>query len=188
MGVGTDAPGEAPLPPSLALPGGTVAFRALDLCNDDRLYHLYRHDLESFFYVLVWIVANHSKPPAVGPTSSDTMERPNGNNFKDTSGQPAITTPATDISSTVSPLSKWHIGTWDEIYSHKAAFLRKDTYGAFPAQGPLSSMTLPALQAMFREGYEAEQERFRGTEPFDEETLGGNVTFQRFVDILEGSM
>jgi len=42
------------LPP---MPGGTLPFRSVELCDADPLPRSrYRHDLESFFYVLLWMV------------------------------------------------------------------------------------------------------------------------------------
>ena len=49
------------LPP---LPGGTVPFRAADLCDHDPLPRtLYRHDLESFFFVLIWMALYRANKP-----------------------------------------------------------------------------------------------------------------------------
>ena len=46
------------------LPGGTVPFRAADLCNHDPLPRtLYRHDLESFFFVLIWMALYRANKP-----------------------------------------------------------------------------------------------------------------------------
>jgi hypothetical protein len=38
---------------------GTVPFMAIDLLRPDPPAHLYRHDLESFFYILVWAAINY---------------------------------------------------------------------------------------------------------------------------------
>lgn len=46
--------GKAPDPTS-KFRTGTLAFMAIDLLEDTNIPHLYRHDLESFLYVLVWI-------------------------------------------------------------------------------------------------------------------------------------
>src|SRR5258705_8777696 len=44
-----------------SMPGGTLLFRAIDLCATDPLPRsLYRHDLESFFWVLLWILLDKS--------------------------------------------------------------------------------------------------------------------------------
>lgn len=40
---------------------GTITFRAIDLLNDDQpTRSYYRHDLESFFYVLVWMLQSRT--------------------------------------------------------------------------------------------------------------------------------
>ena len=36
---------------------GTKPFMAIDLIHPDPTVHMYRHDLESIFYVLVWITS-----------------------------------------------------------------------------------------------------------------------------------
>ena len=36
---------------------GTMPFMAIDLLREEPVEHLYRHDLESLFYVLVWITS-----------------------------------------------------------------------------------------------------------------------------------
>jgi Fungal protein kinase len=38
---------------------GTKPFMAIDLLGDQMCQHLYRHDLESLFYVLVWITSRY---------------------------------------------------------------------------------------------------------------------------------
>ena len=48
--------GESDLP-FKPVPGGTTPFRAVELCHEGPATKLfYRYDLESFFYVLVWIL------------------------------------------------------------------------------------------------------------------------------------
>jgi serine/threonine protein kinase len=43
--------------PFKPVPGGTIPFRAVELCHDGPATKLfYRYDLESFFYVLIWIL------------------------------------------------------------------------------------------------------------------------------------
>lgn len=44
------------------VPAGTLAFRAIDILRQGELVRTiyYRHDLESFFYTLVWILAYHA--------------------------------------------------------------------------------------------------------------------------------
>lgn len=42
------------------IPTGTTPFMACELLCSDAPPHLYRHDLESFFYILVWACVNYS--------------------------------------------------------------------------------------------------------------------------------
>ncbi|OJD11578.1 hypothetical protein AJ78_07680 [Emergomyces pasteurianus Ep9510] len=73
---------------------GTMEFMAIEvLLNID---HTYRHDLESFFYVLIWQCAHHGwqfKPPH---TSHQLQERPKS-----------------------SMLKKWYTGNYEEIATYK---------------------------------------------------------------------
>ncbi|EDN09008.1 predicted protein [Histoplasma mississippiense (nom. inval.)] len=73
---------------------GTMEFMAIEvLLNID---HTYRHDLESFFYVLIWQCAHHGwefKPPQ---TSHQLQERPKS-----------------------STLKKWYTGTYEDIATYK---------------------------------------------------------------------
>ncbi|EDN05674.1 predicted protein [Histoplasma mississippiense (nom. inval.)] len=73
---------------------GTMEFMAIEvLLNID---HTYRHDLESFFYVLIWQCAHHGwefKPPQ---SSHQLQERPES-----------------------SMLKNWYTGTYEEIATYK---------------------------------------------------------------------
>lgn len=55
-----DAESQAPFRP---VPAGTLAFRAIDVLEQGEFAHTlyYRHDLESFFYTLVWILTYHTQ-------------------------------------------------------------------------------------------------------------------------------
>ena len=47
---------------------GTKPFMAIDLFHPDPTVHMYRHDLESMFYVLVWITSHfHDGQEIVDP-------------------------------------------------------------------------------------------------------------------------
>ena len=43
--------------PSLKQRTGTKPFMAIDLLQRNAAVHMYRHDLESMFYVLIWITS-----------------------------------------------------------------------------------------------------------------------------------
>lgn len=211
--VGTSTDQHSPITsvPASVLPGGTIAFRALDLCQDDLPQHMYRHDLESFLYVLVWMVMTYrpGHSTSYGFAEDDRRTR---HASEDVSGQ-NVTLETNSSSPTSAMLSQWHKGDWDDIRKSKEKFLH--TSDISPTHSPLSSTWLPALQAMFREGYKARrqskatmnsrayvaQHRTSGVQEattrsnapqtdeyaqeFDEETLGGHVTYEKFIAVLE---
>lgn len=196
VGVGTEPEYGVSMPTPI-LPGGTVAFRALDLCQDEYASslprHLYRHDLESFFYVLTWMVA-HFHPDRSLDTKGG-KESINHTGSDKAAVEPGLSTPESEStilnssSQRASMLSRWHKGSWTDIRTSKERFLHSSSNAEdreqpqlFPAQSSLSKTWLPALQAMFREGY---NDRMRGE--VDEETLGGHITYEKFIAILEGS-
>ena len=61
MGSHLDNAGEVPLSAARHRTG-TIPFMARDLLVDNPPPHLYRHDLESFYYILVWAVVHFDLP------------------------------------------------------------------------------------------------------------------------------
>ncbi|EEH32994.2 hypothetical protein PAAG_04047 [Paracoccidioides lutzii Pb01] len=73
---------------------GTMEFMAIEvLLNID---HTYRHDLESFFYMLIWQCAHHGLELKTPQTSHQLQERPES-----------------------SLLKKWYTGNYEEIATYK---------------------------------------------------------------------
>ena len=141
---------------------GTKPFMAIDLLNGKSPAHLYRHDLESLFYVLVWITLRF-------------------NNGKE------IPSP---------PLQEWAEGDLQGVVDSKSAFL------SMPFPKPTERFLsigrhISRMRRMFHEGREARtkaiEDSIYGSAPqggpdfshFDDETLGGFVTFDTFQKILD---
>ncbi|KAG6917064.1 hypothetical protein DXG01_004036 [Tephrocybe rancida] len=62
---------------------GTVPFMAMDLLvNNSPPPHLYRHDLESFFYILVWSAVHHDFTNKTRLSTSPALEEWNVDEFK----------------------------------------------------------------------------------------------------------
>lgn len=136
--------------PFKPVPGGTIPFRAVELLRDEPATKLfYRYDLESFFYVLVWI----------------------------------LTYSETGFSAKRDTLEDWHKGGWRVFSSGKRAFMSTDWL--LPL-GPLTEVWLAPLRRMFYEGFKAESRAItsRSIEALDQETLDGNVTYERFMNII----
>ncbi|KAF8877694.1 hypothetical protein BD779DRAFT_1401350, partial [Infundibulicybe gibba] len=142
---------------------GTRQFMALDLLDTKKSYrHFYRHDLESIFYVMVFHFCGHDQgKKATYPSLQDWLEVSNK-------------------------------ALWEKKY----AFLGRSMPPTIKRFSPLA-IWLRELSHMFRRGYRSREDHeatrdsnskpFDESKPlelFDEETLGGNVTFAKFKGIL----
>ena len=141
-----------------SMPGGTLPFRAIDLCTRDPLPRsMYRHDLESFFWTLLWILlykSGHSTDKVFAAWSAGPWDdiwtyklgflmRPLGRGL------------AEDI-----PLRKaWIIPLWKVL---------RDGYGAIPVE----SISTPSVHS-------------QEATDFDDETLGNRITYDAFMKILK---
>ena len=133
-------------------------YRAIDLCQDDPLPRsLYRHELESFFYALCYILAYRAKVHEEYPLADC------GN------------------------------GTWEDIKSRKREWLKTSRTSSkpFPDEVSLQDAWIIPLMEIFRKGYDARDNynpRGVGTKKagtgFDGETLGGHVTYEAFMRVL----
>jgi hypothetical protein len=158
---------------------GTATFKALDLLREGPPPQpLYRHDLESFFYALVWLVTQHED------------------------GQPVVPP----------HIPGWCVGAgphWSATYDAKKAFLAGTGSQSLHCKHELARTWLPRLRQMFHSGYAAwdmireppapiaDVTRDSGAvaqnasapshaAAFDVETLGGHVTYEKFIEILAG--
>jgi hypothetical protein len=144
---------------------GTIGFRAVDLIKPDPpTQSFYRHDLESFFYTLVWIAQSR-----------------------------------TEVSPDVR-FGIWFGGkTWDALEGYKFGFMvQPDTDADLPKVDGMMPV-LRRLRTIFAHGFGARcswedknthnilcgGRGIGGT--FDEVTLGGMVTFERFMDVLDST-
>ena len=142
--------GEVTLHPRAAIMG-TLPFLSVDLlARAPPLRHMYRHDLESFLFVLAWILVRFDE---------EGMEV-NLNEFRG-----------------------WYTGTHDEMRARKFGFFISPLAHR-PIRFPSLQMAwLKKLGLLFRDGYHM-QERNSSASTFDNETLGGYVTYDSFLGIL----
>ena len=140
---------------------GTKPFMAIDLLQPDPPVHMYRHDLESMFYVLVWITSRF-------------------NNGKE------LIEP---------PLQEWADLGGMALIKEKNSFIMSEPpppTSEFDALG----RWVVSLQTTIRDGFSARTKyrselaiakRSKAMHPpiFEEETLGGFVTFDMFQAILD---
>lgn len=137
---------------------GTTPFLAIDLLGDtppSKAY--YRHDLESFLYVLGWISVTYN----LG------VKQPSDH------------------------FAAWCSGSWADIAEHKLHWLSLPcTDNATEQFAPLQPTWLLGLRKLFHDGYTAQKLYQAGLpgnlESFDYETLGGYVTYEKFLAVLQG--
>jgi hypothetical protein len=140
---------------------GTIPFMARDLLVDEPPVHLYRHDLESFFYILIWAavhfdIQNKTRLPthhALKPWDDDSLKAAR-------SAKSAL------------------FLTYDDTYSLLFRHVREEFRDVLDNWIlPLWDLFLGAIQSMPRRGR---------AEPhaFDNDTLGGRITFYTFMAAL----
>jgi len=131
--------------------GGTLPFLSVDLLVDPPpRYHLYRFDLESFFFVLGWILIRFDEE---------------------------------GIEVEPDELIEWYTGKRVQMKHGKTGFLGWPTSSLarrFPA---LQKSWLWKLGQLFHKGY-LKRYSMRDSHTFDDETLGGSVTYEKFLEIL----
>lgn len=130
---------------------GTLPFLPIDLLVEPfPPRHYYRHDLESFFYVLVWICVHYRR------------------------GEP----------SKLDFFRWWYTGNWAGMEEGKLGFLTNVKRFLPLELGELRSL-IESIGGMFDQGYEQRTVMSRLPDTaFDEETLGGNVTFDRIMSFF----
>lgn len=148
--------GAVPLPRSHA---GTLPFMAVDLLNEEKTKQLYRHDLESFFWCLLWISCRR------------------GTGIRDPK-----------------PFDTWSTLDRVSLGDAKALFLLKVS-NPIPTSSTYAALARPLgkLRKALRRGRELkvaaadepDGDASDGTErapfvPYDDETLGGRFTLQKF--------
>lgn len=148
---------------------GTLLFMACDLLQSQEIRafqqrtvpaipkgHLYRHDLESFFYILIWAAS-----------------------CCDLSTGAQLPLPSQ------SPLRSWSDGNWD-AFAAKICFyhgcLRNYELGIRPEWQDLWDEQIEPLFAMFLVGLNAQEEaQIDKKTNFDYATCGGRITFEKFM-------
>jgi hypothetical protein len=135
---------------------GTIPFMARDLLVDNPPVHLYRHDLESFFYILIWAavhfdIPNKTRLPthrALKPWDDDSLRR--------------ARTAKSEL-----------FLTYDEAFSGVFCHVREE-FSEVLANWimPLRTLFLGAVQSISLPG------------DYDKETLGGRITFNTFMAAL----
>jgi len=128
---------------------GTLPFLSMDLLVDPPpCCHMYRYDLESFVYVLGWILVRFNK--------EGVEVEPKG-------------------------LIEWYSGRRTQIKYAKFGFLGRPTGSPANRFPSLQKSWLWKLGQLFYHGYEKRDDLMQD---IDNETLGGSVTYDSFLEIL----
>jgi Fungal protein kinase len=138
---------------------GTKPFMAIDLIHPDPTVHMYRHDLESMFYVLVWITSRFH----------------NGQEIADP------------------PLQEWADNSGATLLEKKSFFFMMSASPRRTQQFESFGPWVVSMKNMMQDGFLA-RERYisavglaksRNSPPFEHDTLGGFVTFEKFQAVLD---
>ena len=141
---------------------GTKPFMAIDLIHPDPTLHMYRHDLESMFYVLVWITSRFH----------------NGQEIADR------------------PLQEWADNGGAALLKEKSFFVMMSEPPPPTSEFDPLGLWVVSLQKVMRKGFSARTEyrselaialrsKAMYALTFEDETLGGFVTFDTFQAILD---
>jgi hypothetical protein len=136
---------------------GTKPFMAIDLLRPDPPVHMYRHDLESMFYVVVWITSRFH----------------NGEEISDP------------------PLQQWADQGDATLVDKKHSFILSVPPRQTARFESFGRWVVP-MQKMMRDGFSARTEYISevglaespNLPPFEHETLGGFVSFDKFQAVL----
>jgi hypothetical protein len=130
---------------------GTKPFMAIDRIVKEPPRHMYRHDLESFYYVIIWLTSRYE----------------NGHEIKNP------------------PLDEWALADGVGLEKLKKSFFFDLVPNPTPTFHPLKKWTR-RLHSLFGSGFIKSANWDSGH--FDNETLGGVVTFETFENSLVGEI
>ena len=145
---------------------GTKPFMAIDLLSGEPTDHLYRHDLESLFFVLVWITARHDGEDIPKPPLKEWAEGDHQRVMESKSSfllKPSLI-PTKRFASLELHISRMHV--------------------MFRQGHVARSNARDIARANSRFNLASEPE----TSHFDDVTLGGLVTFDAFQSILDADL
>ncbi|KAL5484871.1 hypothetical protein ACEPAI_7513 [Sanghuangporus weigelae] len=142
---------------------GTRPYMSVDLLREETPLHLERFDWESFFYVICWIASHYSGGDAVKTDAFNEWDEPDDKKLRSIKKELLVGLSEPNLDSVFTDFYKPLISWMDDI----------------------QSMFLAADQA--RKKFE----RVKAANPedcslvFDEETLGGHVTWEKFWEIIK---
>lgn len=175
-----------PLGNEVFMHAGTFSFRAHDLISPLRpLKAYYRHDLESFFLVLLWIQSKYPNgKPAVPPPPPRAPSKEPGSEESDEESEDEW--PPDSVKSIKNPAELKFYRNWKDTRSGREAWLKyTELYELPPGSSELRDQWIGPLLTMFRDGLKSipwrEDEQAKS---WDEATYGGTITYEAFMRIL----
>ena len=159
---------------------GTPPYMAKELLEGTSVTHLYRHDLESLFYIMLLTLTRHT----VGHTQDKSANGPLRTVML--GGRP--------------PYQHWFDEqNYEVLGGHKAAFFSSKAPLQLPEHFADFGWWLLSIKSLFGKGFWAdvvrsntmEAQLYHGSsadeiDPFDDETLGGYVTYPSFIEPVRG--
>ncbi|TFY60563.1 hypothetical protein EVG20_g7373 [Dentipellis fragilis] len=154
-----------------AFGGGTAAFMALDLLRDTKRHQMYRHDLESFIWILIWSVFHLE----LGPEG---------------------TVPGAGAGDHGKPIVNWDADGFNMMWYSKVALLMNGpdvaSWKVQEAFKPLHEQWVMPLFKMLKMAHEVQSKRpkrhwfgpLQFTDHMNEETLGGHMTYEKFMEAI----
>jgi hypothetical protein len=166
---------------------GTTAFKALDLLRDGSPQRLrYRHDLESFFYVLVWLVTQYEDGHPVVPPYIDISGWCFGadRHWSDMYRAKKVFLASEDLPCKHELARAWLPRLRQMFHSGYAAW---DMIQEGPAREGSVARATNKFDVMAQKAVADPATLSHADSPFDVETLGGHVTYEKFIAILMDS-
>ncbi|KAA1470057.1 hypothetical protein DENSPDRAFT_835761 [Dentipellis sp. KUC8613] len=151
--------------------GGTTAFMALDLLRQTTRCQMYRHDLESFIWILIWCVFHFE--------------------FESKEAVPEV-----DAGEHIEPIMNWDADGNNMMWYEKVHLLEKGpdvaSWKVQDAFKPLHEKWVVPLFKMLKTAHEVQSKRptrlwygrVQFTDNLREDTLGGYMTYKKFMEAI----
>jgi hypothetical protein len=139
---------------------GTVPFMAMELLHESPPPHLYRHDLESFFYILVWAAVHYDIAKKTRHHVTNKYIAKWDSDMRTSRGEKGLF---------------FH----DQVDRAKILSSVREEFKALEVEWIQPLVELFSLGKIFHDA-----PRFCPVQPYDPTTYGGQVTFQTFMAAL----
>jgi hypothetical protein len=139
---------------------GTIPFMACDLLVDKPPVHIYRHDLESFFYILIWAAVHFDLKNKKRLPTHPGLQEWDGNTIK-------------MAGAAKTELFHTYARAESAVFCHV-----REEFGDV-----LQSWIMP-LWNLFQKAVQSVPSPFSCEKDYDYSTLGGHITFHKFMTVI----